>query len=58
MEDFSLKQCYDVDLTISRSQYGRSQYGRFSTSVWFDAQPMNMNNLIHQSHMFLEIKTF
>ena len=22
MEDFSLKQCYDADLTISRSQYG------------------------------------
>ena len=37
MEDFSLKQCYDADLTISRSQYGR-----FSTFIWFDAQPMNM----------------
>ena len=37
MEDFSLKQCYDADLTISRSQYGG-----FSTSVWFDAQPVNM----------------
>ena len=36
-EDFSLKQCYDVDLTISKSQYGG-----FSTSVWFDAQPVNM----------------
>ena len=27
MEDFCLKQCYDADLTISRSQYGG-----FSTS--------------------------
>ena len=37
MEDLSLKPYYDADLTISRSQYGR-----FSTSVWFDAQPMKM----------------
>ena len=37
MEDFSLKQYYDVDLTISRSQYGE-----FSTSVWFDAEPVNV----------------
>ena len=37
MEDFSLKQYYDVDLTISRSQYCG-----FSTSIWFDAQPVNM----------------